>query len=242
MLSFLCKTWKKKKIISSNKANFIKVWWKCFYWACTALHNIQDGYLCMDLLLWTVFGQHWVGNLSSSFPHSTSASTGNKDQGQPTSQQDLKEISGTLQDYIIMPAQSFSWIHVKFSSWHGASCAFLLEPEEPAVFAGAALHSQAAGLSLHCTALGVTASGTAQPVQLPRSLLCSALLTPAPGTGLQPTRGRIGPPCKTSAYQLVTLTDCIYRESLWKMQSIMWPLLIFCFCCIYSWFMALWGG
>lgn len=32
-------------------------------------------------LLWTVFGQHWVGNLSSSFPHSTPACTGSKDQG-----------------------------------------------------------------------------------------------------------------------------------------------------------------
>lgn len=114
----------KKKINSSNKANLIKVWWKCFSW---------DGYPCMDLLLWTVFGQHCVGNLSSSFPHSTPASTGNKDQGQPTSQQDLKEISGTLQDYIIMPAQSFSWIHVKFSSWLGASRLFLPKPEQPPV-------------------------------------------------------------------------------------------------------------
>lgn len=62
------------------------------------------------------------------------------------------------------------------------------------------------------------------------------------GLAPNPTRGRIGPPCRTSAYQLVTLTDSICRESLWKMQSIIRALLIFCFCCIYSWFMALRGG
>lgn len=56
------------------------------------------------------------------------------------------------------------------------------------------------------------------------------------------TGGRIGSPCGKRAYQLVTLTDSICGESLWKMQSIMQRLLIFCFCCIYSWFMALRGG
>ena len=56
------------------------------------------------------------------------------------------------------------------------------------------------------------------------------------------TGGRIRPPCRASPYQLVTLTDSICRESLWKTQNIMQPLLIFCFCCIYSWFMALRGG
>lgn len=78
------------------------------------------------------------------------------------------------------------------------------------MFAEAALHSQAAGLSLHRPALGVTASGNAAcaaPEEPP-----PALSTPAPGTGLQPHQREDWAPCRTSAYQLVTLTDCICRE------------------------------
>lgn len=146
-------------------------------------------------LLWTVFGQHWVGNLSSSFPHSTPACTGNKDQGQPTSQRDLKEISRTLQDYIIMPGQSFSWIHVKFSSWLGASCVFPFKPEEPAVCLQK-LPCTARLLGSLCIAQPLELQHLEmQPVQLPRSLL---LLSPHQHQALacNPTRGRIGPPAE----------------------------------------------
>lgn len=95
----------KKKINLSNKANLIKVCWKGFSQACTALHDNQYGVLLRILAaldnVWTMLGR----SLSSSFLHSTLESTGNKHQWQPTNQgEDLKEISRTLQNYIIMPA------------------------------------------------------------------------------------------------------------------------------------------
>lgn len=213
----------------------------------------QPAYSCTYLLLWTTSGQCWAGGLSRSFLLSTLASTGDKHQGQPANQgEDLKEISRKLQTCIIMPAQSFSWIHVKFSSWLAANHLFLLRPEQPPVGLQtiAPAPDRLAGTSLQAAG---SFSTFIQPLpelwhllrSSPSSSRGACSCCPQhenQGLACNPTRGRIRPPCRTSAYQLVTLTDSICRESLWKMQSIIQALLIFCFCCIYSWFMALRGG
>lgn len=199
-----------------------------------------------------MFGLRWVHSLSSSFPHSILASAGDKHQWQPTNQQDPKEISRTLQDYIIMPAQPFSWIHVKSSSWSTFYFSSSLNSHQ-SVCKQLSLHqtgwlvpsSQATGVffASHTAFAWITACAKEQSSLCSSQGACSCS-SPHENQRLasNSTRGRIRPPCRTSDYQLVTLTDSICRESLWKMQSIMQPLLIFCFCCIYSWFMSLQGG
>lgn len=111
------------------------------------------------------------------------------------SQQDLKEISRTLQDYIIMPPQPFSWIHVKFSRWHEASRAFPGAWRASRVFAGAALHSQAAGLSLHCTAPELRCLDQRSPCSSRGASSCSAH-TSTRHWPPAPPEGGLGPPAE----------------------------------------------
>lgn len=197
-------------------------------------------------------GQCWVGGLSSSFLLSTLASTEDISGSQQTRDKIWRRSAGCCRIVLLcQPSHSAEYLlnsapglqpTTYFSSTmnsHQWVCKQL--PPHHTGWLAPSLQATGGFSMLHTAFAWITAPGEEQSWQFPRSLL---LLSPPwkPGTGPNPTRGRIGPPGRTSTYQLVTLTDSICRESLWKMQSIIQALLIFRLCCIYSWFMALRGG
>lgn len=220
----------------SNKAKLTEFWLKCFPKPILPSTAINRGNSCMLLL----FAQCWLGHPSNSFQHSTLSSTEDKPQQQLTNQGgrsggDQQQTAG-LHYYTntVMQLNIGRCMAIAPQVWIPPAGLHTVAPAARslagAVRAGCCVCSAHALWHL----LGGDLTTSREPASIsPRENRRFASDCTARGIRL---------PCRTSAYQLVTLTDPICGEPLWKMQSIMQPLLIFCFCYIYLWFMALQGG
>lgn len=133
------------------------------------LRNIQDGYLCMDLLLWTMFGQHWVGNLSSSFPTAPPHPQGTRIRGSQLANKIWRRSAGHCRIILLcQPSHSAEYMLNSAAGW-GPGTSLPSSWRASSVFAGAALLSA-----------GAVARESAAPEEPPPAPHT------APGTGPQP--------------------------------------------------------